>query len=154
MNQNLRNNIKKMLKERKLTRKDLAEKSGISISQLNGLFRGVRKFHEKNLEKIAKALDVEIYQLFIPQAPDFKFYMNLDRIREIYMRPITPVYCENCKFYEETLGFQPCHHPDNLYTESTWLREETRYKMMAENKNKKNDCKDFSPKEIEEKLGF
>ncbi len=51
----------------KLTQEALAEKADVSFQLINGI-EGCRKWvSKKTLSKIASALDVEVYQLFIPQ---------------------------------------------------------------------------------------
>ena len=60
-------NIKKLRKEKSWTQEKLAEESEMSVQAIN-FFEGKRRWpSEESLSKIATALDVEVYQLFIPQ---------------------------------------------------------------------------------------
>ena len=59
-------NIKKY-RNGKFTQESLAETAGLSPQQINGI-EGCRKFvSTESLLKIATALNVEVYQLFVPQ---------------------------------------------------------------------------------------
>ena len=59
-------NIKKF-RSGKFTQESLAEKIGVSAQNINDI-EGKRRFPRTDtLVKIANALDVEVYQLFIPQ---------------------------------------------------------------------------------------
>ena len=59
-------NIKKF-RSGKYTQETLAEKIGVSAQNINNV-EGMRRFpRTENLVKIADALEVEVYQLFIPQ---------------------------------------------------------------------------------------
>lgn len=59
-------NIKKYRKD-KFTQESLAERIDVSQQEINGI-EGCRRFPRADiLAKIADALDVEVYQLFIPQ---------------------------------------------------------------------------------------
>ena len=62
----LSENIKKYRKN-KFTQEKLAEKCGLSSQNINDI-EGMRRWpRSENLVKIADALEVEVYQLFIPQ---------------------------------------------------------------------------------------
>lgn len=59
-------NIKKY-RQGRFTQEALAEEAGLSPQQINGI-EGGRKFVSiESLLKIASALNIEVYQLFIPQ---------------------------------------------------------------------------------------
>ena len=63
----LSTNIKKYRKEKCWTQEKLAEESELSVQAVN-FFEGKRRWPgEVSLSKIASALGVEVYQLFIPQ---------------------------------------------------------------------------------------
>ena len=63
----LSGNIKKLRKGKSWTQEKLAEESEMSVQAIN-FFEGKRRWpSEESLSKIATALDVEVYQLFIPQ---------------------------------------------------------------------------------------
>jgi len=63
----LSDNIKKFRKGI-FTQETLAEKTGLSVQQINGI-EGCRKFvSTESLLKIANALNVEVYQLFLPNS--------------------------------------------------------------------------------------
>ena len=70
--------IKFLRFRRGLSQADLAEKADISITFLSTIERGI-KFPQPNiLSKLAKALDVEVFELFKPDfvPPDSKDMMN------------------------------------------------------------------------------
>lgn len=63
----LSDNIKKIRKEKAWTQEKLAEEADMSVQAIN-FFEGKRRWPgEDSLSKIADALNVEVYQLFIPQ---------------------------------------------------------------------------------------
>lgn len=59
-------NIKKY-RQGKFTQEALAEKAGLSPQQINGIEGGRKFVSTDSLLKIASALNVEVYQLFIPK---------------------------------------------------------------------------------------
>ncbi|MBR5556054.1 helix-turn-helix transcriptional regulator [bacterium] len=62
-----RNNLKFYRIERGLTQEQLSELTGISADYLSEIERGKKTPSFKRMELIAKALDVEVYKLFIPR---------------------------------------------------------------------------------------
>ena len=63
----LSNNIKNLRKAKSWTQEKLAEEAEMSVQAIN-FFEGKRRWPgEDSLSKIANALNVEVYQLFIPQ---------------------------------------------------------------------------------------
>lgn len=62
----LSENIKKYRKGI-YTQETLAEKVGLSVQQINGIECGRKFVSTESLLKIANALNVEVYQLFIPE---------------------------------------------------------------------------------------
>lgn len=63
----LSNNIKAFRKEKTLTQEKLAEEAELSSQAINAI-EGKRRWPgEDTISKIASALDVEVYQLFVPQ---------------------------------------------------------------------------------------
>ena len=66
LQETLASNIK-YYRNGKFTQEMLAEKTGVSYQAINA-FEGMRRFPSPNtLVKLADALNVEVYQLFIPQ---------------------------------------------------------------------------------------
>lgn len=62
----LSTNIKIYRKEKSWTQEKLAEEADMSVQAIN-FFEGKRRWPgEDSLSKIASALDVEVYQLFVP----------------------------------------------------------------------------------------
>ena len=59
-------NIKKY-RQGRFTQEALAEEAGLSPQQINGIEGGRKFVSTESLLKIASALNVEVYQLFIPQ---------------------------------------------------------------------------------------
>lgn len=67
LQETLSQNIKKYRKG-KYTQEQLAEKIGVSAQNINDI-EGKRRWpRESTLVKIATALEIEVYQLFIPQS--------------------------------------------------------------------------------------
>ena len=67
LNETLSRNIKKYRKG-KFTQEQLAEEIGVSTQNINDI-EGKRRWpREATLVKIAKALEIEVYQLFIPNS--------------------------------------------------------------------------------------
>ena len=63
----LSTNIKNYRKEKSWTQEKLAEEADMSVQAIN-FFEGKRRWPgEDSLSKIASALGVEVYQLFVPQ---------------------------------------------------------------------------------------
>jgi transcriptional regulator with XRE-family HTH domain len=60
--------LKHIRAERGLTLRDLAQESGVSKDTISEIERGVRKPHPTTLGKLAKALDVEVADLFPKKA--------------------------------------------------------------------------------------
>ena len=58
--------IKELLKEKGISQKDLADKLGITVVGMSKILNGNPKID--TLEKIASALNVEIWELFIDEA--------------------------------------------------------------------------------------
>ena len=66
LHETLSQNIKKYRKG-KFTQEQLAEKIGVSAQNINDI-EGKRRWpREATLVKIAEALNIEVYQLFVPQ---------------------------------------------------------------------------------------
>lgn len=59
-------NIKKF-RQGRFSQEALAEEAGLSPQQINGIEGGRKFVSTDSLLKIASALDVEVYQLFVPQ---------------------------------------------------------------------------------------
>ena len=49
------------------TQESLAEKANLSVQLINGIEGGRKWVSRNSIVKIAEALDIEVYQLFIPQ---------------------------------------------------------------------------------------
>lgn len=72
MNEQLRNfgrNVKAHLTHQRLAGAELAKKAGISPKTLNNLLNGRHAPQFDVLDKIAKALKVELWQLWLPEFP-------------------------------------------------------------------------------------
>lgn len=57
--------IKKLMKEKGWNQNDLAENSGVSITQINRLINGVGYPSVRTLEKVAKAFEKELEIKFV-----------------------------------------------------------------------------------------
>lgn len=57
--------IKSIRKQQNLTQEQISELTGIDRSYISDVERGIRNISIVNLEKIAKALQIQIFELFI-----------------------------------------------------------------------------------------
>ncbi len=79
LRKNLSLNLKKYRKQKNWSQFELAEKAGISEQTINSI-EGLRLWpSDKSLAKIANALDVEMYKLFIPVT----FSIQSESIKEL-----------------------------------------------------------------------
>ncbi len=60
-------NMKKYRTEKKLSQEDLADKAGLHRTYISSVERGQRNVSLKNIGKIAKALEIEVYKLFMEE---------------------------------------------------------------------------------------
>lgn len=60
-------NMKKYRNQKKLSQEDLASKAGLHRTYISSVERGQRNISLENIEKIAKALEIEVYKLFIEE---------------------------------------------------------------------------------------
>ena len=58
-------NVKKYRIESKLSQEKLGELTGLHRTYISDIERGLRSISLNNIEKLSKALNVEIYKLFI-----------------------------------------------------------------------------------------
>lgn len=58
--------IRQLRVEQKLTQEDFAHKAGLDRAYYGGVERGERNVSAVNLVRIAKALNVEVGELFLP----------------------------------------------------------------------------------------
>lgn len=58
-------NVKKHRLEKNISQEKLAELSGLHRTYISDVERGIRSISLSNIQKIAEALDIEIYKLFI-----------------------------------------------------------------------------------------
>lgn len=65
-------NLRKLRKNKKMTQFDLAVKSDMSEAMIKNIELNRSWPSEKTLSQITKALEVDIYQLFLPTAIDFE----------------------------------------------------------------------------------
>ena len=61
-----RNNLRFYRNEQRLTQEKLSELTGISTDYLSEIERGKKTPSFKRMELIAKALNLEVYKLFMP----------------------------------------------------------------------------------------
>ena len=60
-------NMKKYRNEKHLSQEELADKAGLHRTYISSIERGQRNVSLKNIQKIAEALEVEIYKLFMEE---------------------------------------------------------------------------------------
>lgn len=65
-------NLKRLRLEKCLTQEELADKAGLHRTYISLVEREQRNISIENIEKIASALDVEAYTLFLPTKNDSK----------------------------------------------------------------------------------
>lgn len=66
-------NLRRMRKEKRITQEDFATDSGFDRGYISGVERGVRNPSALVLERLARALDVDVVEFFDRQkAEDFK----------------------------------------------------------------------------------
>jgi transcriptional regulator with XRE-family HTH domain len=89
LRQILSKNIKLLRKQRSLSQIELAEKADISIPFLSNIERGNKWPHPDTLTKLAEALGVEVYALFII---DYSPKEELERLRQEIIQDIKNNY--------------------------------------------------------------
>lgn len=62
--------VQTLRKRRGLTMRELADKTGLSQGQVSRLENGRQGFRSATLMRVAKALDVQPYRLYLPEAED------------------------------------------------------------------------------------
>lgn len=67
MEEDIYKKIKHMRKHKRMTLKDISEKTGLSISFLSQMERGISPITITSLKKIVSALDIQIKDLFVEQ---------------------------------------------------------------------------------------
>lgn len=67
----LSENLRKLRKDKKMTQFDLAVKCDMSEAMIKNIELNRSWPSEKTLSQITRALEIDIYQLFLPLAPDF-----------------------------------------------------------------------------------
>lgn len=60
-------NMKKYRNEKHLSQEELADKAGLHRTYISSIERGQRNVSLKNIQKIAEALEIEIYKLFMEE---------------------------------------------------------------------------------------
>jgi transcriptional regulator with XRE-family HTH domain len=85
----LSKNIKLLRKQRSLSQIELAEKANISIPFLSNIERGNKWPHPDTLTKLAEALGVEVYALFII---DYSPKEELEQLRQEIIQDIKNNY--------------------------------------------------------------
>lgn len=78
---NIGNNLKRIRKEKKMTLKNLAEISGLSISFISDIEHNRRNPSLETMNKLCKSLNIEISQLT-------SYYINLDDITGLKQQEI------------------------------------------------------------------
>ena len=73
----LAENLRRIRKGKKMTQFDLAVKCDISEAMVKNIELNRSWPSEKTLSQITKALNIDIYQLFLPLSPDFKQHREI-----------------------------------------------------------------------------
>ena len=82
-------NIQYFRKKKEFSQHKLAEESGMSANYISHLEQGIKSPSLQTLHRISNALDVELYQLFLPLTGDFIPKPDLERIRNEIVREVT-----------------------------------------------------------------
>jgi len=90
------------LKKRDWSRKDLAQKINIDQTLINSMLRGIRRFNEDQVIAIARAFNVEPYQLFsmeklIPESQVVEITKRVSEFKDSFelVEEIEPIACGN-----------------------------------------------------------
>lgn len=75
--------IREIRKARGLSQEALGEKCGFTFSYVGGVERAENNISIKNLEKIATALNVELYEFFIDHKADKQISKKLDEFDDV-----------------------------------------------------------------------
>jgi transcriptional regulator with XRE-family HTH domain len=81
-------NIKLFRFHRALSQADLAKKAGISIPFLSDIERGNKWPYPETLTSLAKALDIEVFELFRPEEMPFDIKILMTRFSEDISRTL------------------------------------------------------------------
>lgn len=103
LHQTLSLNIKKYRKG-KFTQEQLAEKIGVSTQNINDI-EGKRRWpRESTLVKIADALEIEVYQLFVP--PNFKSPVieGLPETKDIRIKMQAELHAKFVEFFRKSMN--------------------------------------------------
>ena len=95
-------NIKKYRKGI-FTQETLAEKVGLSAQQINGIEGGRKWVSADSLLKIADALNVEVYQLFIPESLNNIIIEETPEIEKIRSELQKQIYCDVRKSFSKMI---------------------------------------------------
>jgi transcriptional regulator with XRE-family HTH domain len=87
LRQILSKNIKSLRSQRSLSQIELAEKADISIPFLSNIERSNKWPHPETLVKLAKALDVDVYMLFLEKTPPQSF--NIQNTLTQYIKDVS-----------------------------------------------------------------
>lgn len=97
------NNVRAFRKQNLLTQEKLAEKVDMSVQAIN-FFEGKRRFPSpESLVRIAEALNIEVYQLFLPQDKmliDMGKDTEIEKIRSELQKQI---YCDIRKSFSKMI---------------------------------------------------
>ncbi|OMD80418.1 MULTISPECIES: helix-turn-helix domain-containing protein [Paenibacillus] len=75
--------IREIRKSRGLSQESLGERCGFTFSYIGGIERAENNVSIKNLEKIAHALNVEIYEFFVDHKAENQISKKLDEFDDV-----------------------------------------------------------------------
>jgi len=103
--QELRNNLGKTIrfyrKQLRLSQAELAEKSGISITFLSKIERGIKFPTSETLSGLANGLDIEVYQLFRSDETHIEQWRLFERFKKDITNTINETLENIYKEYEK-----------------------------------------------------
>ena len=75
-------NLKRLRKERKLTLLDLEVATGINNGEISKLERGLKNVELVTITKLAEALEVDVYEFFLPEELLLVVMENVEEYRK------------------------------------------------------------------------
>ncbi|KJU84423.1 Helix-turn-helix type 3 domain protein, partial [Candidatus Magnetobacterium bavaricum] len=72
LNEMIRSKIETLMQQKSIKQNELAEMIGVTPQNINAYMRGKRRFGEKQLNRVAAALAIDVDALFVSQNVSFE----------------------------------------------------------------------------------